>query len=317
MLMPSETKAKCFTIMPFTVRDEDLPRYSNDKNHWNEVYRGLIIRATKEAGLDCERDDEDSATRFITEGIWRKIEAADVILCDLSAHNPNVYLELGWALRADKRFVLVKDDVTHFNFDLNQYYTYEYSHRLQPSSVERSIGELGEVLRATLRDGERKYSMVAKLSLQLQASKAAQGGNIEIRLLQDLLSEVRSSRAGQLFSSPNRVQSRFSFPDVRSQTDLASMLIGTTWRKTNDLEHLIFETGNTFYNNHAGHASWRKNTYSLGQQLGTMTLVWSVDGLEAPCKFNEYFNEFDELANPRESVWSIIATEPHTPSWGV
>ena len=46
------------------------------------------------------------------------------MLCDLSAHNPNLYLELGWALRADKRFVLIKDDLTDFKFDLNQFYTY-------------------------------------------------------------------------------------------------------------------------------------------------------------------------------------------------
>jgi hypothetical protein len=133
--MSEQPKKKCFTIMPFTIRDYDLPKYSNDKNHWNEVYRGLILPAVSKAGLQCERDDDDSTSRLITENIWQKIEQCDVVLCDLSAHNPNVYLELGWTLRADKRFVLIKDDITNFNFDLNQIYTYEYSHLLQPSSI--------------------------------------------------------------------------------------------------------------------------------------------------------------------------------------
>ena len=93
----SQPEKKCFTIMPFTVRDADLSRYY-DAKHWDEVYHGLLVPAVKEAGFVCERDDEDSSPRLITESIWRKVEEADVILCDLSAHNPNVHLELGWAL---------------------------------------------------------------------------------------------------------------------------------------------------------------------------------------------------------------------------
>src|SRR4051794_31127140 len=106
--MPEERIKTCFTIMPFTVRKPDLDRYDNDTNHWNEVYAGLIVPAVKKTGLVCLRDDEDVSARLITEDIWRKIEQAEVILCDLSAGNPNVYLELGWAMRADKRFVLIK-----------------------------------------------------------------------------------------------------------------------------------------------------------------------------------------------------------------
>ena len=110
--------------MRFSVRADDLQRYGSDTTHWSEVSQGLIVPAVREAGLACERDDEDAASRLIAENIWHKLEDADVVLCDLSAHNPNLYLELGWALRADKRFVLIKDDLTDFNFDLNQFYTY-------------------------------------------------------------------------------------------------------------------------------------------------------------------------------------------------
>ncbi len=53
--MTSENKPRCFTIMPFSVRDADLQRYYGDKEHWSEVYRGLVIRAVKAAGLDCEK----------------------------------------------------------------------------------------------------------------------------------------------------------------------------------------------------------------------------------------------------------------------
>lgn len=313
----SNTLKKCFTIMPFTVRDSDLPHYYNDSNHWGEVYQGLIVPAVREVGLQCERDDEDAATRLITENIWRKIEEADIILCDLSAHNPNVYLELGWALRADKRFVLVKDDLTQFNFDLSQFYTYQYSHRLQPTPLKRSIGELAEVIKTTLADENRRYSIVHKLSIQMQAVKAISEGNVEVSLLKELIAEVRSSfgshrRGLQPWDIP-----RFSFSNIKTQDDLGKMLIGTTWRKKNNVEHVIFDDDQTFYNNHAGHPTWRKNSYTVDEQLGSITVIWSVDGMRTQCRFNEQFNEFVEMANPNDGLWSIIATKRHTPAWGI
>lgn len=303
--------------MPFTVRDPDLARYYNDTNHWNEVYRGLIVPAVKEAGLLCERDDEDASSRLITENIWRKIEDADVILCDLSSHNANVHLELGWALRADKRFVLIKDDVTTFNFDLNQFFTYTYSHRLQPSAVRQSINELAEVIKSTLADDHRQYSMVKKLAIQLRATEAVSNGNVEVSLLKELISEVRASAGSTRNLSQSWSQPKFFFPEITTQSQLRTLLSGTTWRKRNNVEHIVFQDGDIFYNNHAGHPNWRKNNYRLGDRLGTMTLVWSVDGLFTECQFNEQFNEFVEIANPTECRWSIIATEPYTPPWGV
>ena len=139
----------CFAIMPFTVRETDLPKYHNDPDHWREVYQGLIVPAITQSGLRAQRDDDDYSTRLVAEGVWSKIEQADLVLRDMSSHNPNVHLELGWAMRADKKIVLVKDEVTSFNFDLNQYYTYEYSSRLQPTAVQNSVNELSKVIRAT------------------------------------------------------------------------------------------------------------------------------------------------------------------------
>ena len=144
--MADQGPGTCFTIMPFSVREADLPKYAGDESHWDEVYAGLIVPAVERAGLRCVREDEDSQSRLITDNIWRKIESSDLILCDMSASNPNVFLELGWALRSDQRFVLIKDDLTPFYFDLQQFYTLEYSHRLQPSQLARSVDQLAGVM---------------------------------------------------------------------------------------------------------------------------------------------------------------------------
>jgi len=312
--MTRDHDPNCFIIMPFTVAEADLSRYSGDRNHWTEVYKGLIVPAVRSAGLHCERSDEDVTTRLIAETVWRKIEEADVVLCDLSAHNPNVHLELGWALRADKRFVLIKDELTQFNFDLNQFHTYQYSHRLQPTALKRAVSDLADALRATLADNERQYSLVSKLALRLRAVTAARDGNVEVDLLRELLAEVRRTSREDL--GAKTTSPRYVFSDIREPADLAEMLPGTTWRKKNDLEHLIFAAEGRCYNNHAGHAHWRENTYKVSDQVGTMTVQWSVDGVESTCRFNAEFNEFVEEENP-EGIWFVVARQPHTPGWGV
>ena len=77
--MEKNSKPVCFVIMPFRVREDDLPKYHNDSGHWNEVYEGLIVPAINEAGMQPQRDDDDYTTRLITEGIWSKIEEADLV----------------------------------------------------------------------------------------------------------------------------------------------------------------------------------------------------------------------------------------------
>jgi hypothetical protein len=182
--------------MPFTVKDVDMQRYV-DPNHWSEVYAGLIEPACRNAGMSCLRDDEDIGSRLIADNILTKIEDANIILCDLSSHNPNVFLELGWALRADKPYVLLKDDLTTFTFDLNQQYTFEYDHRLQPIVLSKNVESLAEVLENTLRDEKHRYSVVGRLGVQSWAIEAAQSGDQQTQMLLEIQQMLRRLSTGR------------------------------------------------------------------------------------------------------------------------
>ncbi len=239
--MADDKKQKCFVIMPFTVREEDLARYHKDSRHWDEVYQGLIMPAVEKAGLICERDDEDSGSRLITENICRKLEEADVILCDLSASNPNVYLELGWALRADKKYVLIKDDVTEFNFDLNQCSTCIYSHMLQPTELKVMIGTLEAALKSTVKDDKKRYSLVRKLQLELGAIEAIRGGDMEAGILGRVLEELRDLR-GTVISKQKILPPRLGLePESVQPMELAVWLPGTYWTNRQTGESVAFE----------------------------------------------------------------------------
>src|SRR3954468_3606621 len=134
----------CLVIMPFTIRESQRSTYP--ENHWAEVYDALLRPALEATGLRSDRDDEDCASRPISLSIFGKIEAADIILCDVSTSNPNVFIELGWALRADKPYVIVMDELTTAPFDVADFNRFHYTHTLRPRALKEQIPKLAKML---------------------------------------------------------------------------------------------------------------------------------------------------------------------------
>jgi len=121
-------------------------------------------------GLEPGRDDDDRGSRFVVNEILLKIESARMVICDLSGYNANAILETGWALRADKPFVLIKDNLAKYTFDLNQQYTVTYDHRLRVDILDEDRDRLRRAIVATMEDQERRYSIVASLGIAPRAS---------------------------------------------------------------------------------------------------------------------------------------------------
>jgi hypothetical protein len=306
--MKEDNHPKCFVIMPFSVRDHDLPKYQNDPNHWREVYVGLICPAIKKAGLSAERDDDDYVSRLIGEGIWSKIEKDDLVLCDLSSHNPNVHLELGWALRSNKRIVLIKDEVTIATFDLNQYFTLKYSSKLQPRTLRLAIRELSKVIKTTLNDKDKNYSMVSKLALQNQEIEAAPKGNLGVDLRSKTPGKIGSTKTQEIRTGEPFDWSSTRILKVLHPRELSQKLIGTTWRKQEGLEEIYFSSEKEFSYSSVGMQKWLTNKFSINSDTGTMFLFWLHDGYNSICQFSPSFNQFIENNGKR---WYLIATEPY------
>lgn len=183
--------------MPFTRREEHITMYP-DKDHWTEVYKWLIKPAIETAGLKPVRDDQDLSSRSVVEGIFKKIEAAEIVLCVLSSDNPNVMLELGWALRADKPYVLIKDEHTKYTFDLSAQYTCSYNSRLQPTALEESREKLSKTVQQTLKDTERSFSLVRSLAVTdvfaAQVQNAKGDDKVVLHAIQKLQKDVDAIR---------------------------------------------------------------------------------------------------------------------------
>jgi hypothetical protein len=101
----SEEKPLIFVAMPFDKKMDDVFHYG-------------IRNAVNNAGYLCERVDEVSFTGDILDVIKRRIKDASLLIADLTASNPNVYLEVGYAWGIGIPTVLLAQDVQELKFDV-------------------------------------------------------------------------------------------------------------------------------------------------------------------------------------------------------
>ncbi len=95
----AEKRSKsAFVIMPFNPGLEP-------------VYLKIIQPLLQNAGFKCERGDNKSESIAIIDKVIKLIEGADLIVCDLTGGNPNVYYELGYARALDKQTILLSQSI--------------------------------------------------------------------------------------------------------------------------------------------------------------------------------------------------------------
>jgi hypothetical protein len=100
-----EESKKAFVLMPF-------------KEPYNSYYTAIYKPALEAAACIVFRVDDLSAPRPIILDIQESILNADLIFCDMSERNPNVFYELGLAHAIGKPAILVARKEDDIPFDL-------------------------------------------------------------------------------------------------------------------------------------------------------------------------------------------------------
>jgi hypothetical protein len=96
----------CFVMMPFAAPLGD---------YYAKIYKPAI----EKAGLRAVRADADIfGTGKIIDQVWTGINAAKVLVAQLTSRNPNVFYELGLAHALEKPVVLVSSNEEDIPFDL-------------------------------------------------------------------------------------------------------------------------------------------------------------------------------------------------------
>lgn len=101
---------RCGLIMPISTID------GCSSEHWAEV-KSIIQEALEGTDFIVELVSNSNEVGIIQRNIVTNIYNSDIVICDVSAKNPNVMFELGMRLAFDKPTVIIKDDKTDYTFD--------------------------------------------------------------------------------------------------------------------------------------------------------------------------------------------------------
>ena len=149
-----QTGLLCFVIMPFIERQE-----GHSSGFFEEVLRSLIVPAATEAGFTV-RSARRQGSDVIQQTIVSDLLQADLVVADLTEHNPNVMFELGMRMAHDKPIALIRARGTGGIFDVdNMLRVYDYDPNLWPSTIAKDLPALKDHVAATWdnRDSDITY----------------------------------------------------------------------------------------------------------------------------------------------------------------
>ena len=125
--------------------------------------------------------------------IIKELETADLVLCDMSTLNANVFFELGIRTSLNKPACMVKDELTDkvpFDTSIVNYHT--YSGALRTWEQDQQVEKLVEHIKDTMPKGEAVNSLWKYFGLSSTAIPAPTGG-VEERL-EMLTSQIEAMR---------------------------------------------------------------------------------------------------------------------------
>lgn len=97
--------------MPITTPVSYIETYHNDKDHFANVLEHIFIPALEKAGFEAI-SPKSTGSDIIHGDIISNLSNCELVLCDMSLVNPNVFFEFGIRCALDKPVALVIDDKT-------------------------------------------------------------------------------------------------------------------------------------------------------------------------------------------------------------
>lgn len=150
--------AVAFVAMPFSERTDRYP-----KGYFDEVLKHLITPAAVKAKFTA-KTAKKAGSEVIQSTIVNELDSADLVIVDLTEHNPNVLFELGMRIAFNKPVCLIRAKGTPPIFDIDHMLrVYDYDPNLWASTLEQDVPALSEHIAETFRNKDaRSYLSILR-----------------------------------------------------------------------------------------------------------------------------------------------------------
>ena len=154
-----KTGLKAFVIMPFTEKNSE-----RHAGFFDEVLRSLVTPAGLEAGFTVTTANRQGSD-VIQSTIVNELLSADLVIADLTDHNPNVLFELGLRIAEELPVALIKAADTGRIFDVdNLLRVFEYKPNLWRSTLETDLPAMTDHIKAAWgnKDSDQSYLKILR-----------------------------------------------------------------------------------------------------------------------------------------------------------
>ena len=123
----SKKMLKIGIVRPISSVGDDYP-----VKHWEYVHNTIVesLLNDEEFEFDINLVSNSDSVEIIQKTIISNLYHSDVVICDLSSRNANVFFELGIRITFRKPCILIVDDKTVVPFDVNSVKYLKYPHSL-------------------------------------------------------------------------------------------------------------------------------------------------------------------------------------------
>lgn len=206
--MSNEERVHCGLVMPISAVD------GYTAAHWEEV-RDIIKESLPAEGYLVELVSHSDEISIIQNKIVNNLYNADIVICDVSAKNPNVMFELGMRLAFDKPVIIIKDSETNYIFDTSPIEHLSYPRDLHYASIVQFKLELKNKVEATRnhhKNGTLQtfLSNFAEFKVATLETKEVPQSEYILKALQNLESQVN-----KLTSLSLRTERQISADEIR------------------------------------------------------------------------------------------------------
>ena len=116
----AEPNLVAFAVIPFDMR----LKLVNDRSKL--VYDKVCKPTLEGHGFTCVQIEETSSLGQVAERMWKELQRASLVLCDMTSENPNVFYALGIAHALKKPTIMISRSAANLPFDVNQWQTIQY-----------------------------------------------------------------------------------------------------------------------------------------------------------------------------------------------
>lgn len=187
-------KKRCFVICPIGEPGTETRKRADD------LYEYLIEPVVGPRGYQADRADKLNQAGIITTQIVQHLVEDDLVIADLTGHNPNVFYELAIRHVTQKPVIPIIASDEDIPFDVKPVRTISIDHR-DVRSIEEGKATLGKYVDSS-DDESSKHNPVSVAAASLKIQSSGDPSNEVMSQMLAMLSDIQSRMTPRVINVP-------------------------------------------------------------------------------------------------------------------